>query len=237
MGKNKGMRNDRREEKTRNKIKMIVFDGEGTLFDKLLKGSGVWQEPFDILGIPEKHEPLERRFKTNDFSYTDWCHETFLVWRAHGLTEAQFLKIVKRQPFMDGAKEVVVELHRQGYKLGMITGSVNDLAERVQKELGIDEAVAHCNLRFKDGKLDDWQFLDSNYKGKADALVRMAGKFGIEPSECGFVGDGENDIDVMKIAGFSVAFNPKSQKVRDAAGVTVEDKDLRAILRPIELEA
>jgi phosphoserine phosphatase len=48
------------------------------------------------------------------------------------------------------------------------------------------------------------------------------------------VGNGMNDIDLFKVSAFSVAFNPVDQRVSDAASVTVDSKDLRAILPHFE---
>ena len=45
-----------------------------------------------------------------------------------------------------------------------------------------------------------------------------------------FIGDGRNDISVLKVVGLSIAFNPEDQDVADAAHVVIRENDLRAIL-------
>jgi phosphoserine phosphatase len=67
---------------------------------------------------------------------------------------------------------------------------------------------------------------------KAKVLRDLARKEGIKTSECVFVGDAHNDIDAIKEAGLGIAFNA-SDEVRKAAGVVIEGKDLREILRHI----
>ena len=54
---------------------------------------------------------------------------------------------------------------------------------------------------------------------------------GIDISETVFVGDGENDIAILKEAGLGIAFCPKSNKVREAADVVIEKRDVREILK------
>jgi phosphoserine phosphatase len=49
-------------------------------------------------------------------------------------------------------------------------------------------------------------------------------------SECAFVGDGWNDIPVLSTAGFSVAFHPKLDEVRQAADVAIESGPVTRLL-------
>ena len=49
-------------------------------------------------------------------------------------------------------------------------------------------------------------------------------------SEIAFVGDGKNDIPVFSVVGLSIAFNPETEEVANAASVVVRDKDLHEIL-------
>jgi len=70
-------------------------------------------------------------------------------------------------------------------------------------------------------------------EGKAEKLLGLASWLGINPLRCVAVGDGANDIQMMKAAGLSIAYNGR-EKVREATTVAVEGKDLRLILSYIE---
>ena len=48
-----------------------------------------------------------------------------------------------------------------------------------------------------------------------------------------FVGDHDNDVEIAKTAGFSIAFNSKSEKLNDAVDVVIRKKDLKEILNYI----
>ncbi len=39
-----------------------------------------------------------------------------------------------------------------------------------------------------------------------------------------------NDIEIAKLAGFSIAFNSKSEELNEVSDVVIEKKDLREIL-------
>lgn len=221
---------------------MIFFDVEGVLVDVSnyqesggKVGASTWHAVFDRLGIMDEHRRLKERFKKGEFSsYMEWTDEACRVLQAYGLTRDKLSEIISRQPLMRGAKEAIAELKKQGYKMTVITGSFGALAERVQKELEIDDIVAHCNLEFdEEGKLRDWRLLPCDYEGKVDAFLQMAEKDGFLPSECVYIGDGVNDISVFPKAGLSIAFNCDNQEVKDAADIVVNGNDLRLILGSI----
>jgi phosphoserine phosphatase len=219
--------------------KMVFFDMDGVLIDvsKYQEsgskvGVSTWHAVFDSLGIIDEHQRLKEKFKAGKFpSYMEWTDEACKVLRAHGLTKDKLLKIINSQSLMTGAKETVDVLKKRGYKTAVITGSFGALAERVQRELGIDDAVAHCNLAFDgEGRLKNWKLLPCDYEGKIEAFLQMAEKDGVEDSECVFVGDEVNDIPIFRKVGLSIAFNCNKQEVKDAATKVVNGNDLRLIL-------
>ena len=48
--------------------------------------------------------------------------------------------------------------------------------------------------------------------------------------ECAFVGDNFNDVEAAAAAGFSIAFNSKSENLDEVADVKLPGKDLRKML-------
>lgn len=222
--------------------KMIFFDMDGVLIDVSnyqesgsKVGVSTWHVVFDSLGILDEHRRLKERFKAGEFSsYMEWTDEACKVLKKHGLTEAKFSEIINRQPLMRGAKEAIAELKKQGYKTAVITGSFSALAERVQRELGVDDAVASCNLEFDgEGRLEGWKLLPCDYEGKVDAFLQIAEKDGVVPSECVYIGDEVNDISIFRKVGLSIAFNCNKQEVKDVVDIIVVGNDLRLILGSI----
>jgi len=211
-------------------FKMVVFDMEGVLINP--SGSSTWGVVFDKLGIIDEHKRLRERFKSGEFSgYMNWSDEACKVLKAYGLTRGKFAEIIDSQQLITGVREAIQDLREQGYKTAIITGSFTALAQRIQKELGINDAIAHCDLKFDNqGKLDSWELFRVDFGGKVDALSQIASKYNIAPSESIFVGDGLNDIPVFRKAGYSIAFNYIVQDVGDAANAQVKGNDLRLIL-------
>jgi len=221
---------------------MIFFDMDGVLVDVSdyqesgnKVGVSTWHAVFDSLGILEEHRRLKERFKANEFpSYLEWTDEACKVLQMKGLTEGKFLQTINNRSLMRGAREAIAELKKRGYKTAVITGSFGALAERVQKELGIDDIAAHCNLEFDSkGRLKSWKLLPCDYEGKVDAFLQMAEKDGVNPSECVYVGDEVNDIPIFQKVGLSIAFNSNKQEVKDSADIVIDSNDLRLILKSI----
>ena len=221
--------------------KLVFFDMDGVLIDvgyyeepsdKI--GVSTWRAIYEALGILDEDEKLKRKFEAGEFSsYMSLSDEACRVFQRHGLTEDKFLDVINSQKFMKGARETIDELKKRKMRTAVITGSFTTLAERAKKELGIDNAIAHCNLKFEEGKLSNWELNPCDYEGKVDAFLRLAQKNGVESSECIYVGDEVNDIPLFKKAGFSIAFNCNKQQVKAAASVVVSERDLRTILRYI----
>jgi len=65
--------------------------------------------------------------------------------------------------------------------------------------------------------------------GKASALERFAGEFGVPLSQAVAVGDGANDIDMLEAAGLGIAFNAKAA-LRAAADTSVNVPYLDSVL-------
>lgn len=218
------------EERKTPGYKMVFFDMDGVLVDV-----SSWHAVFDGLGIPDEHQRLKERFKKGEFSsYMEWSDEACKILQVHGLTADKLSEIINRQLLIRGAKEAIAELRRQGYKTAVITGSFSILAERIQRELGIDEVVAHCHLEFdEEGKLQGWRLLPCDYEGKVDAFSQMTKKNGFLPSECVYVGDDVNDIPIFQEVGLAIAFNCQKQEVKDAAKIMVDGNDLRLIVENI----
>jgi len=53
--------------------------------------------------------------------------------------------------------------------------------------------------------------------GKLPSLERALGRVGLRPSECVILGDGDNDVGMLRAAGFGVSFPSGSRRARAAA--------------------
>ena len=128
-----------------------------------------------------------------------------------------------------GAKTFVRTLRRLGYRIAIISGGFTHFTDHLRDLLGLDHAYAN-QLEVIDGVLTGrvvGELVDAN--AKADLLRKIAAQEGIPLEQTVAVGDGANDLPMLKAAGLGIAFNAKPI-VRDAADTAVNVPYLDAIL-------
>jgi len=128
-----------------------------------------------------------------------------------------------------GARTLVRILHRMGYQCGIVSGGFTQLTDALVTSLDLDFAAANT-LAVADGRLTGelvGEIVDR--AGKALALARFAAAAGVPMSQTVAVGDGANDLDMLKKAGLGIAFNAKPV-VREQAHTSLNQPYLDAIL-------
>lgn len=143
-----------------------------------------------------------------------------------GIPKGTFEKVSRGIPLMPGAPETVVALRKAGYRVGIVTDSFRTASEIVRRRVFADFSVAHL-MRFRAGKatgevaLSPAMYHSGGCKEhalcKLNVMCHILERMGLTADRVLAVGDGENDICLLKAAGASVAFRPRSPEVERAA--------------------
>jgi HAD superfamily phosphoserine phosphatase-like hydrolase len=142
-----------------------------------------------------------------------------------GIKREVFEAVARELPLTSGAVETVVGLRKLGYRVGVVTDSYHIAAETVRRRVFADFALANV-LEFHresaTGHVTLAPTMRSGRKGrlaydKLNTLRFLTRRMGISARAVLAVGDGENDIGMLRAAGISVAFQPKTERVRRAA--------------------
>ena len=108
-----------------------------------------------------------------------------------------------------GAAELVAELHRRGWPVGLVSGGFTELVAPLAERLGI--AFVRANgLEVSDGVLTGrvrGPVVDR--EAKEAALRAFAAEQGVPMARTVAVGDGANDLAMLAAAGLGIAFNAK----------------------------
>jgi phosphoserine phosphatase len=146
-----------------------------------------------------------------------------------GLADSAFDAVADRIRVTDGAQELVDAVHAAGGAVGVVSGGFHEILDDLGERLGLDFWRAN-RLEVADGTITGRVTGDIvDAAAKADALLAWAAQTGI-PAECSIaVGDGANDLQMMAVAGLSVAFNAK-EPVRGAADIIIDRQDLSLLL-------
>jgi len=146
-----------------------------------------------------------------------------------GLPEAALDRVRARVRLAPGARTLVRTLGRLGYRTALVSGGFTQVVGPLATELGIDFLAANtfeiCDGRLTGGLVGP--VLDR--AGKARALERFAEQAGVPVSQTVAIGDGANDLDMLRLAGLGIAFNAKAL-VREAADTALNVPYLDTIL-------
>ncbi|KAI9848558.1 MAG: hypothetical protein M1837_007227 [Sclerophora amabilis] len=133
--------------------------------------------------------------------------------------------------FTPGARELCRALKRKGFKLAVLSGGFTPLADWVKQELGLDYAYANNLVLDPETSLLTGQvtgpIVDATHK--AELLEQIAQREQIPLHQTIAVGDGANDLLMMRKAGVGVAFNAK-ESVKIAAPTKLTSPTLLDIL-------
>ncbi len=151
-----------------------------------------------------------------------------------GVTQAQMNQIYQeRMQFNPGAFELVAACKKAGLKVLLVSGGFTHFSDRVAQRLGIDYTRANV-LEIKDGVLTG-RMVDQPWGDICDGgekrtmLLETCALLGIAPNQAIAVGDGANDLPIMREVGLSVAYHAKSA-VRELAHVSIESGRLDRLL-------
>ncbi len=119
-----------------------------------------------------------------------------------------------RDPLREDSVAALARLHRQGYRLVMLTGDNPTTANAIAKEAGIDEVIA--------GVLPD---------GKADAIKRLQS----EGHQVAMIGDGINDAPALAQADVGIAMGGGSDVAIETAAITLMRHSLNGVADALDI--
>ena len=151
-----------------------------------------------------------------------------------GLSEDSFVQVQQEITLTDGAAELVTLLHQKGHCVSLVSGGFSNILQPIVDAMKIDFYRANT-LEVVEGKLTG-KVLGAivDRAAKADALHEFAAACGVNLSNTVAIGDGANDLDMMDIAGISIAFNAKPI-VEAAADYAIKEPSLRSVASLINL--
>lgn len=147
-----------------------------------------------------------------------------------GVSTTVFAEVVRQVTVTPGAAELVSAVQSAGGRVAAVSGGFHEVLDPIAAQLGVDRWSANRLAVDEQGRLTGalaGPVVDAAAKSRA--LQRWAGEFGV-PLRCTVaVGDGANDLEMMAVAGLSVAFQAKAS-VRAAAHLVLDRRDLAELL-------
>ena len=201
---------------------MLVADMDSTI---------IRQECIDELaaeaGCGERVAAITAKAMNGEIDFADALRER--VATLAGLPESIFESVWRRIEFMPGAAELLRTMRANGACTVLISGGFTEFTKRVSEAVGFDEHYAN-ELVVNDGELlGAVREPVLGRDAKPSKLREVLSRTGIKASEVMAVGDGANDVPMLRMAGCGVAFRSKPS-VAAQCPVRVDHCDLTALL-------
>jgi len=200
---------------------LAVFDMDSTLI-QLESIDAIAQEA----GFGEKVAEITEKAMQGEMDFADALQ--LRVKMLEGVPERVIWKMADNLPYTEGVDELMQWLKKHRWRIAIVSGGFTWFADQAAMRFGADYVL--CNtLEVKDGKLTGkllGHIVDA--KAKQDALLQLAAQYGIPQEQTIAVGDGANDILLLKAAGTGIAFNAKPA-LQEVADIVIEE-DLALII-------
>ena len=205
---------------------LCVLDVDGTLIE---------EEVIDLLGKEAECEE-EVALLTAQAMRGELDFEASLKRRVSllkGLSINVFDKIYHEFHLSKNAAKFIEVLQENQIEVGLVSGGFTTVVERLAKDLGISLYTAN-QLEIKDGHLT------GNLIGpiisrevKEERLIRWAEELEVPFDRTIAIGDGANDLAMLKSAGLGIAFCAKDI-VKKEINLQVDERDFGKVLEMID---
>ncbi|MDF7671114.1 phosphoserine phosphatase [Orbaceae bacterium ESL0721] len=131
-------------------------------------------------------------------------------------------------PLMAGLTYLIKELHKHHWHVAIASGGFTYFADHLKDRLKLIHIAAN-RLEIKNGKLTGkivGQVVDAKYKART--LQQLANELAIPIEQTVAIGDGANDLMMIRIAGLGVAYHGKP-KVVEKAKICINYADLTGL--------
>jgi phosphoserine phosphatase len=211
-----------RENLYRRSKRLVVFDMDSTLIE-----GEVIDELADRLGKKEEVAAITKNAMNGGMDFQESLIRR--VGLLKGLTQADLEHVYSHIKMSPGAERLIKVLKRLGYRIAIISGGFTYFVDRLKQDLGVHYGYANT-LDIDGGELTgrvNGMIVDG--RRKADLLDLLAQQEGIMLDQVIAIGDGANDVLMLKKAGLGIAFNAKAF-TKAIVGTSITQKSMDSIL-------
>jgi len=201
---------------------LVVFDVDSTLIV-----NEVIELIADYAGTRDLVARITERAMQGELDFAASLRER--VATLAGVSTEVFSRVLNDITVTRGVPETIAAVHASGGLVAAVSGGFHEILDPLAKDLSLDMWRAN-RLETYEGMLTG-QVLGPiiDAQAKADALSEWASQSDVPLSKTVAVGDGANDLLMMRIAGLSVAFCAKPIVTREAS-VVISVRDMSLIL-------
>ncbi|MGE5537594.1 MAG: phosphoserine phosphatase SerB [Gemmatimonas sp.] len=202
--------------------KLLVADMESTIIE-----NEMLDELADFVGARDRVADITRRAMNGELDFAAAVRERVALLR--GLPDKVLQAAMQRVRVMPGAPELVATMRAHGAYTALVSGGFTWFTGRIKERLGFDTHQANELVVLGGHLMGRVAEPILGREAKEAALRKLASDRGLTPADALTVGDGANDLPMLKAAGLGVAFHAKPAVAAEAA-VRITHGDLRSLL-------
>jgi phosphoserine phosphatase SerB len=157
-----------------------------------------------------------------------------------GRTIGELIAVVDAIPVTPNLQMLLDELRKQGYITGIISDSYDCITNHIKNRFGFDFTIAN-ELEFSKSVATGEVKIPSLFLPESDsackheyckthALARICGKYQVDMKNTVVIGDGENDICMIRRAGIGISFCSTNIYVDSVADYVVKEPDFSLLV-------
>ncbi|GAA3265971.1 hypothetical protein GCM10020218_002460 [Dactylosporangium vinaceum] len=204
---------------------LVFFDIDGTLAPT---SSGLYLA--ELFGSAEVVQEVHAGYGAGTLSSREAAILEARGWAT--FAPAQVWGFLESLPLVDGVAETVQWCRRRGLVPVLATLAWEPVSRYLCDRFGFVRACGP-RLELVDGRFTGEVAELFDESDKRDFGLALAAEMSVDVLHCAAVGDGRSDVPLFGVVGLAVAFNASAQ-ARQAAHVSVEGGDLRAVLPALE---
>lgn len=202
--------------------RLLVADMESTII-----GQEMLEEMAEAFDLRERMAEITAQSMRGEIDFAGSLRERAAMLK--DLPTAVMEQVAQRMTFNPGARTLVATMRDAGAVTALVTGGFTLFADMVVAAAGFHLQRAN-HLTERDGRLvGEVAEPILGPEAKQEALLEVAAAERIDLSETCAVGDGANDLPMVRAAGLGVAYRGKPL-LRDAADACIDHSDLTALL-------
>lgn len=180
---------------------------DGVIFQE----ENFWLRLHRRMGTDAKALELAKRYMSQNYELMSRL-TVDVLWR--GFMAEPLLTMVSESQYSPGVQPLFEHCHRVGIRTAIISSGPYQLAERAQRELGIDFITAN-KVDIKNGEFTgtvDVQVIDGNKRSVAE---RVISRFGISRENTAAIGDSASDIGLIQASGLGISYASTSAELNN----------------------
>ncbi|MBA3448707.1 MAG: phosphoserine phosphatase SerB [Pseudaminobacter sp.] len=204
--------------------KILIADMDSTMIDQ-----ECIDELADEIGVKAHVAAITARSMNGEIAFEPALRERVALLK--GLDAAVIERIISgRLTLASGGRELVATMRKHGAWTALVSGGFDVFTARIGDMLGFHENRANRLTVEADGLLAGTVTEPIlGRAAKAQALNDIAARLGLTPHDAIAVGDGANDLDMIRLAGSGVALHAKLSVAAEAR-IRIDHGDLTALL-------